>query len=147
MIDRHDLTDAEWALLQPFLPDRAVARRGAQWLDHRQVINGLLWRTRTGSPWRDLPAEFGNWQTGYLRHRLCSMDGIWGHVLDALRRGCDQAEGRDWTVGADSLTAPRTSTRRERHARRRPSPQRALPNYRSCDQDHGREALGRSAVG
>jgi len=69
------------------------------------VINGVLWRTRTGSPWRDLPAEFGNWKTVYMRHRRWSMDGTWEHVLDELRRGCDQAEGRDWTVGVDSLTA------------------------------------------
>jgi transposase len=55
VIDRHDLTDSEWAQLEPLLPDFTAARRGGQWLDHRQVINGVLWRTGTGSPWRDLP--------------------------------------------------------------------------------------------
>ena len=76
-------------MLEPLLPDRAVARRGGQWLDHRQVINGVLWRTRTGSPWRDLPGEFGNWKTVYMRHRRWSMDGTWERMLDELRRGCD----------------------------------------------------------
>ena len=105
MIDRHDVTDSEWALLEPLLPDRTVARRGGQWLDHRQVINGVLWRTRTGSPWRDLPAEFGKWKTVYMRHRRWSMDGTWERMLDELRRGCDGAEGPEWTLGVDSLTA------------------------------------------
>ena len=92
-------------MLEPLLPDRTVARRGGQWLDHRQVINGVLWRTRTGSPWRDLPGEFGNWKTVYMRHRRWARDGTWQRVLDELRRGCDQAGGADWTLGVDSLTA------------------------------------------
>ena len=79
-------------MLEPLLPDRSVARRGGQWLDHRQVINGVLWRTRTGSPWRDLPGEFGNWKTVYMRHRRWSMDGTWERVLDELHRDCDRAE-------------------------------------------------------
>ncbi len=83
----------------------AVARRDGQWLDHRVVINGVLWRTRTGSPWRDLPGEFGKWKTVYMRHGRWSMDGTWQRMLDELRRGCDQAEGADWTVGVDSSTA------------------------------------------
>ena len=68
MIDRHDLTGSEWALLEPLLPDR-TPQRGGRWTDHRQVINGELRRTRTGSPWRDLPQEAGNWKTVYMRHR------------------------------------------------------------------------------
>lgn len=51
MHDRHDLTDAEWALLEPGLPDR-TPRRGGGWGGHRRVINGVLWRTRTGAGWR-----------------------------------------------------------------------------------------------
>jgi transposase len=105
VIDRHDLTDSEWSLLEPLLPDRTTSPRGGQWLDHRQVINWVLWRTRTGSPWRDLPAEFGKWKTVYMRHRRWSMDGTWERVLDELRRGCDGAEGPEWTLEVDSLTA------------------------------------------
>jgi transposase len=62
MLDRHDLTDEEWARLGPLLPDR-VPRPGGRWLDHRRVINGVFWRTRTGTPWRDLPGCYGNWKT------------------------------------------------------------------------------------
>ena len=101
MHDRHDLTDAEWALLEPLLPDR-TPQRGGQWGDHRRVINGVLWRTRTGAPWRDMPAAYGCWQTVYYRHRRWSADGTWERVLDGLRAGCDTGDGTDWTVGIDS---------------------------------------------
>jgi transposase len=101
--DRHDLTDAEWDRLEPLLPDRTPAR-GGRWSDHRQVINGVFWRTRTGAPWRDLPTSYGNWKTVYSRHRRWSGDGTWAKILDRLRAGCDVDEGSQWTVGADSST-------------------------------------------
>ena len=101
MHDRHDLTDAEWALLEPLLPDR-TPQRGGQWGDHRHVVNGVLWRTRTGAPWRDMPAAYGKWQTVYYRHRRWSADGTWERLLDGLRAGCDVGQGDGWTVGIDS---------------------------------------------
>src|SRR5687768_10525200 len=107
-----------------------LARRGGQWLDHRQVINGVLWRTRTGSPWRDLPDEFGNWKTVYMRHRRWSMDGTWERVLDELRRGCDAGEGREWTLGVDPLPRGHISTQLGHPARPPSRPtQGAPPNY------------------
>jgi transposase len=78
---------------------------GGRWADHRKVINGVLWRTRTGSPWRDLPECYGCWQTVYDRHRRWSADGTWAAVLAELRRGCDAAEGAGWMVAVDSGTA------------------------------------------
>jgi transposase len=93
--------DDQWALVEPLLPDR-TPRRGGQWRDHRQVINGVLWRTRTGAPWRDLPACYGKWQTVYYRHRRWSADGTWERVLDGLRAGCDADQGTDRTVGVDA---------------------------------------------
>ena len=98
VIDRHDLTDDEWAALEGFLPD-ATPRRGGQWKDHRQVVNGVLWRTRTGAPWRDLPYQYGNWKTVYNRHRLWSMDGTWARALDGVRAGADG--DAEWVVGSD----------------------------------------------
>ncbi len=53
------------------------------------MINGVLWRTRTGSPWRDVPEDYGHWKTVYHRHRRWSADGTWAAVLDELRRGAD----------------------------------------------------------
>jgi transposase len=64
---RHDLTDEEWQRVLPMMP--ADARRGRRWSDHRMVVNGILFRTRTGCPWRDLPGEYGHWKTAYNRHR------------------------------------------------------------------------------
>ena len=101
MRDRHDLSDEEWARLEPFLPDR-TPQRGGQWIDHRVVINGVSWRTRTGSPWRDLPAEYGNWKTVYNRHRRWSGDLTWARILDELRCDADLEEGPEWTVGVDA---------------------------------------------
>jgi transposase len=65
------------------------------------VVNGVLWRTRTGSPWRDLPASYGCWKTVYNRHRRWSADGTWARVLHELQRGCDLADDR-WVVAIDS---------------------------------------------
>lgn len=110
MHDRHDLSDAEWVLLEPLLPDRTPCR-GGRWVDHRVVVNGVLWRTRTGSPWRDLPAAYGSWKTVYSRHRRWSGDGTWERVLDGLRSGCDLAAGSEWVVGIDA-----TVTRGHQHA-------------------------------
>lgn len=100
MLDRHDLTDEEWARLEPLLPDR-TPRRGGQWADHRQILNGVFWRTRCGLPWRDLPAQYGCWKTVYNRHRRWSGDGTWEQILDELRRDSDVSEGPDWTVAVD----------------------------------------------
>jgi transposase len=107
--NRHDLSDEEWERLVPLLPRHP--RQGHRWNDHRRVIDGILFRTRTGCPWRDLPPEYGNWKTVYGRHRRWSLDGTWALVLDQLRAACDEAEGRDWTVSADS-----TVVRAHQHA-------------------------------
>ena len=84
MLDRHDLTDEEWARLEPLLPSQKP-QRGGRWADHRTVINGVFWRTRCGLPWRDIPANYGHWKTVYNRHRRWSGDGTWVLVLDELR--------------------------------------------------------------
>ncbi len=118
-LNRHALTDTEWERLAPLMP--AHPRQGHRWNDHRTVIDGILFRTRAGCAWRDLPGGFGNWKSVYGRHRRWSLDGTWEKILGALRAGCDQAEGRDWTVSADS-----TVVRAHQHAAgaRRASPGR-----------------------
>ena len=113
---RHDLSDAEWARLEPLLPGHP--RQGHRWNDHRLVIDGIFHRTRTGDPWRDLPERFGNWKTVYNRHRRWSGDGTWEMILDRLRAGCDAAAGPGWMVAVDA-----TVVRAHQHAagaRRRP---------------------------
>jgi len=67
MARRDESTDAAWARLARLLP--ANGRRGGQWVDHRRVNNGILWKLRTGATWRDLPARYGSWQSCYDRTR------------------------------------------------------------------------------
>lgn len=110
MQNRHDLSDEQWALLEPLLPVERRGVRGRPWSPHRRVVNGILWRTRTGSPWRDLPSECGPWATVYGRHRIWSADGTWDAVLTGLQRGSD-GHGGQWVVSIDS-----TSVRAHHHA-------------------------------
>ncbi|MGW6318126.1 IS5 family transposase [Streptomyces sp. NPDC055099] len=99
---RGDLTNAEWDRLVSFLPRGGA--RGGRWSDHRRVINGVLYRVRTGVQWRDLPERFGPWETVYKRHRRWSADGTWAMLLSKVQ-AAEDAEGRiDWDVSVDSTT-------------------------------------------
>ena len=90
------------------------------------MINGVFFRTRAGCPWRDLPAEYGNWKTVYNRHRRWSGDGTWEQLLGGLRAGCDEAEGAAWVVAADA-----TVVRAHQHAAgARYAPPRDIPAER-----------------
>jgi transposase len=82
---RHGLTDEAWELLKPMLPDEEEVRAGRPWTPHRQVIDGVLWMLRTGSPWRDLPSELGSWITTYKRFRRWQLDGTWNEIMEILQ--------------------------------------------------------------
>lgn len=99
VIDRSELTDVEWNRLQILLP--ADPPRGGRWRDHRTVISGILFRERTGTPWRDLPVRFGNWKTVYGRKRRWALDGTWQRIAERLRLDADVGDP-EWTVGVDS---------------------------------------------
>jgi transposase len=75
------LTDEEWNLIADVFP--APAARGRPPREPRQVIDGILWILRTGAPWRDLPAEFGPWQTAWRLFDRWNFDGT---LDEALRR-------------------------------------------------------------
>jgi transposase len=96
MARRDELTERGWARLAPLLPQGR--RRGGQWRDHRQVINGVLWKIRTGARWADIPARYGPHQTCYDRFRRWCADGTWDRLLAALQR----AGPVDPTVSVDS---------------------------------------------
>ncbi|MFB7429039.1 IS5 family transposase [Streptomyces hydrogenans] len=106
---RGDLSDAEWERLQPFLP--VSNNRCGRWRDHRQVIDGILHRVRTGVQWRDLPERFGPWKTVYERHRQWSADGTWERLLQQVQAAADAAGEIDWDISVDS-----TIVRAHQHA-------------------------------
>ncbi|MFF7234700.1 IS5 family transposase [Streptomyces sioyaensis] len=118
---RGDLTNAEWDRLESFLPPGGV--RGGRWSDHRRVINGVLYRVRTGVQWRDLPERFGPWETVYKRHRRWSADGTWQMLLSRIQATEDAEGGIDWEVSVDS-----TAVRAHQHAAgARKTPPAAVP--------------------
>ncbi len=118
MVRRHELTDAQWQRIGPLLP--AHGKPGGQWADHRKVINGVLFRARTGVPWPDPPERYGPWQTVYERHRRWSADGTWQRILAGLQIEADAADPdgqlaqaveresrqrtREWAVNIDSTS-------------------------------------------
>src|SRR3712207_2859776 len=92
---RHEVTDAEWARLQPLLPPPKPGRRRK---DDRLVVNGILWKLATGAPWRDLPERYGPWQSVYTRFRRWTVAGVWDQLFAAVQRQADAAGQVDWAV-------------------------------------------------
>jgi transposase len=78
---RFDLSDAEWSVIRPLLPNKP---RGVARVDDRRVINGIFYVLRTGSPWRDLPERYGPYTTVYNRFNRWAKDGVWVKVFEAL---------------------------------------------------------------
>ncbi|WP_245685130.1 IS5 family transposase [Streptomyces exfoliatus] len=104
------MTDAQWARIEPLLPDR-TPKRGGRWRDHREVIDAIAWKFRTGSQWVHLPAEYGNWRGVYNRLRMWAIDGTWERVFTALISQADAEEDLNWAVSVDS-----TIVRAHQHA-------------------------------
>ncbi|MGW6055053.1 transposase [Streptomyces sp. NPDC055189] len=98
------LTDAQWARIEPLLPDR-TPQRGGRWRDHRQVIDAIACKYRTGCAWMDLPAEYGSWKGVHNRLRKWVADGTWEKVVDALLAGAGADEDLTWVASADSAVA------------------------------------------
>ncbi|WP_107047773.1 IS5 family transposase [Streptomyces sp. NRRL B-3229] len=109
MLSRGDLTDTEWAVLEPLLP--VSDNRCGRWRDHRQVINGIIHRLGTGVHGRELPERFGPWKTVHKRHLLWSADGTWEMLLQHVQAAADADGDIDWNVNVDS-----TSVRAHQHA-------------------------------
>jgi putative transposase len=89
-----DLTDAQWAVLEPLVPPAKPGGR-PRGVDMREVVNAMFYVTRTGVPWEYLPHDFPKWQTVYAYHRQWLDDGVWEALNDALRQLVRQKERRD----------------------------------------------------
>ena len=136
---RGDLTDRQWRVLRALLPVPRKPGGPVTWTK-RQLIDGIRWRTRTGAPWRDVPARYGSWQRVYGLFRAWQLDGTWARILSRVQ-GLAQARGViTWQVSVDS-----TVVRAHQHAagaRRHPHRQAQPPGPEPAD-----HALGRSRGG
>ncbi|MFB9514643.1 IS5 family transposase [Streptomyces purpureus] len=137
---RGDLSDEQWSVLESLLPAAGVSRRQPS---RRRLIDGVRWRVRTGVPWRDLPDEYGPWQTVYGLFRRWQRGGVWARLLTLLQARADAAGLITWEVNVDS-----TVCRAHQHAagaRRDGAGQKEPPGGLGVEpDDHG---LGRSRGG
>jgi len=101
---RHDLTDAQWAALQRLLPKAKKPGRPPTWTK-RLLVNGIRWRVRAGTPWRDVPAEYGSWQAIYALFRRWQRAGVWAAILARLQTRADAGGLITWDVSVDSTIA------------------------------------------
>lgn len=88
-----DLTDVQWEFIQPFLPP-VRAKNGFPPTDLREVVNTILYQTKTGVPWDYLPHDLAPKSTTFDYYAAWSADGTWQHVLDAVRRAVRRQAGR-----------------------------------------------------
>jgi putative transposase len=101
-----DLTDGQWALIEPFMP--GPKKRGAKrQVDLREVVNAMLYISRTSCQWRNLPHDFPAKSTVFDYFTRFKKDGTWGRIVDALRRRVREEAGREpepRTAAIDSQT-------------------------------------------
>jgi transposase len=95
------VSDQAWEWMEPLLPS-PTGRRGRRWRDHRQVVEAICWKYRTGSTWRELPARFGPWQTAYERLTRWKADGTWAMLLARAQTDAAAAGELDWLAAVDS---------------------------------------------
>ena len=123
---RYELTDEQWALVEPHIP-RRTARTGRPPSDPRLMLNGIFWILCAGAPWRDLPERFGPWQTVYDHFRRWRKSGAFAAIIEALQIKLDDKGLIDWELwcvdgasvraaraaaGADKKVSPATATSR-----------------------------------
>lgn len=99
------LRDDQWEKLSPLLPGKA-GDPGATAQDNRLFLEAVLWIVRTGSPWRDLPSELGNWHTTYTRFKRWGESGVWQRLIEAV------SDDRD----LEMLMIDSTAVRAHQHA-------------------------------
>ncbi|WP_067575001.1 IS5 family transposase [Nocardia acidivorans] len=140
---RADLTDAQWARLEPLLPRNKKAGRPPQWTK-RQLIDGIRWRTRVGCPWRDVPPQYGSWSAMYGLFRRWQRGGVWLVIVKLLQAFADAAGRIIWQVSVDS-----TIMRAHQHAAgaRGGGESQAEPPGGRGDPEPADHGLGRSRGG
>jgi transposase len=87
---RHALTDEQWQRLQPVLPSQKFGPRSK--IGDREFVDAVLYRAKTGIPWRDLPERFGPWKSVYNRFANWSRRGAWKQIYKALQVRVDKTD-------------------------------------------------------
>ena len=119
---RYEITDFEWAVIQPLLPNKP---RGVPRADDRKVLNGIFWRLRTGSPWADIPESYGPPTTCYNRFVRWRRQGVWDRIFDAVTA----AYGDDTDmqmVDSSSIRVHQHAANGKKGAQRTPPPEISL---------------------
>jgi transposase len=110
---RYELSDAQWARLEPLLPHRTHhGKLGHPFNHHRPIINGILWLLHTGAPWRDLPERYGPWETVYYRFQRWCRDGTWNRIVTSLLDELDDKGQIDhdlWCIDGSVIRASRAA--------------------------------------
>jgi transposase len=94
---RGDLTNAQWEQLQPLLPPQKP-QTGRPAVDHRRILNGMLWILRTGTPWHDVPERYGPWRTVASCFYRWRNAGVLRRLFDPLKPQADATGQLDWDV-------------------------------------------------
>jgi len=105
MLRRHEINDNDWERIKDTLPPENTGE-GRPSKPNREILNGIVWVVKTGSPWRDLPERFGPWETVYSRFRLWSQNDVFKEVFESLTHDADMQD-----VSIDS-----TSCKAHQHA-------------------------------
>lgn len=90
-MDRRMLADEQWLRIKDALPGKSTDR-GRTAADNRLFVEAVLYIARTGCPWRDMPKEFGNWHSAYVRFSRWETRGIWHRVALTLQGDADLEE-------------------------------------------------------
>ena len=92
------LSDEQWQQIEDLLPSNG--QRGGQWKDHRLMIDAILWVLSDGGRWRNVPAEFGPWQSVYDRFRSWTRRGVWDRILRRFQARKMNSDQIDWELFA-----------------------------------------------
>ncbi len=98
------MTDEQWARLEPLLPKGKKQGRPPKW-SRRQLIDGIRWRTRAGTPWRDVPERYGPWGRVYDLFRRWQRNGTWKRIFTELQAQADAKGLITWDINVDSTVA------------------------------------------
>jgi putative transposase len=82
---RRELTDRQWVRIEKLVAGKQ-GDKGRTGVDNRLFVDAVLWIVRTGAPWRDLPGEFGNWNSVYVRFRRWARKGLWERLFRELAK-------------------------------------------------------------